>query len=679
MKRFFTLVIMCAALAFAGCDTYDDSGLVKKVDNLEQRVKSLEEAVERANGDIGTLRGLVDAFEQGVYVKTATPTAAGYVIELSDGRKLEIKHGSNGSNAPLIGVAKDSSTPSDETYYWTQTVGGETTFLKDGDNKIAASGRTPQIGVDAEGCWTIDGVRVGGGIKAEGEKGETGATGEKGDSFFQAVDTSDESFVIFTLANGTRITLPRGESQLYFQLPAHGITKAVNFGATADVTLTAVNIEYAEVLSVTEGWSAVLTFTSRSKKVAITAPAADAGSDEGRVIVVGLDKQGKTLMSLLKVVAVPDYTDPAGTFIVTEGNMGSQNGTVHYFDAAMNEYPAIYEKANDGRSPGNVLQDMWIDGNKAIFLSQNGGRLGGDGQIVVCDARTMQVEKIYNNLVFDRPAGKNSVGCPQHIAVVGNKAFIQYVDTAMESNSGIRVFDLTTGTLSADDIEGTYGTFAVSGALKGRMWVSRGFVVAALANAVVFIDPATATIVKRIDFPGRQVKGLVKAADGNFYAAVSGEFSGNLNAPSFTSDAVIVGFDHQAQEVYTQTLDGIKLPVATFQPTVNMCASFTAPHIYLLTQDKFSITDVDRFDYSTGTLDTKFISLGGYDALYGYMGVHPESGRLFVNQSISYMSTRVNIYDPSSPASPETLYNYVEASPAGVDFAYRFSTEFINK
>lgn len=691
MKRFFTICVVLAAMFLSGCSKYDDSALWNSVNDLDDRLAALEKTVARMNGDIESINSIVSTLEGGGMITDVKETAAGYEITVS-GRTapIVIRHGSkgedgddglkgeDGKDAPVIGVRQDD----DGKYYWTVTVDGQTTWLPDEENRLPVTGAdgkpgdkgmTPIMGVDSEGYWTVDY-----GTGAERLPGDIKAAGSEGDSFFERVDESGEDHVIIVLRSGAELVIPRNNATLVFTAPEDGLPVDVHYGANVTLSVSLNKMQYAEVLAVPAGWHGSMNFEDAT--VTVTAPVrwSSEVATEGKVSIIGLAENGQTMIAVQDIYVV-DYTHPDGTFVVTEGNMSNQNGTLHYFDQYMKEHSYIYENANDGRSPGNVLQDMWIAGDRTVLLCQNGGRNGGDGQVVVCDAHTMKADKIYNGLVFDRPAGSGNVGCPQHLAVVGDKAFIQFVDAAFESNSGIRVFDLSTGTLAGDDVEGTYGTFAQNGALKGRMWVSRGVVVAALANAVVFIDPLTEGIVNSIDFTG-QVKGIVKGADGNFHVAVSGDFEGAPNAVAAPDGAKIVGIDHEANILYTYDLpEGVKFPVATYQPSVSMGASFTQPHIYLVTGTSFSNTKADRFDYQTRTFTPAVVSFPGYDAIYGYMGVHPVTGRLFVGQSVAYSTTRINLFDPEATADPVAVYDYTEASPAGVDFAYRFSEEFINR
>lgn len=677
------LTAIALGMAFGGCSKYDDSALWKSVNDLDERLTALEKSVAQMNGDIRAIDALVATLEKGGMITDVKQTDEGYEITVSNSdTPIVVRNGENGApggDAPVIGVRKDT----DGRYYWTMTVNGTESWLPDEEHKLpvtgadgaaGAPGTTPVMGVDTEGYWTVD--------YGDGPRripGDIKATGTAGDSFFADLDESDEHYVVLRLKSGEQLVLPRNNATLAFVATPDGIPPHAYYGGSVTLPVTLRNIEFAELLSVPAGWSG--SFDPQNASVTLQAPAewsADTAT-EGKVSLIGLAANGQTLIAYQPVYVV-DFTHPEGTFVVTEGNMGSQNGTVFYFDQYMQAHPSVYEKANEGRTPGNVLQDMWLAGDRAVFLCQNGKGNGGDGQVVVCNAHTLKLEKAYDDLVFNRPEGSNNVGCPQHLAVVGDKAFIQYVDIALETNAGIRVFDLATGTLSSEDIEGSYGAFASEGALKGRMWVSRGMVVAGLAKAVLFIDPATGNILHRTDFGG-QVKGIVKGADGNFHVAVSGDFEG---APSYgapTPDGSrIVGLDHEGNILYTYDLpDGVRFPIATWQPSVSMCASFTQPYLYLVTGEEFSATSASRFNYETRTLTQEFVTLSGYNSIAGYMGVHPTSERLLVGQSVAYSSSSIGIFDPDAPAEPLAVFDYDEATPAGVDFAYRFSETFIAK
>ena len=56
-----------------------------------------------------------------------------------------------------------------------------------------------------------------------------------------------------------------------------------------------------------------------------------------------------------------------GTFVLIEGNMTSENGTIVYFDQHMRYHEKVYEEINDNEI-GNVLQDMYLPTARSTSL-----------------------------------------------------------------------------------------------------------------------------------------------------------------------------------------------------------------------------------------------------------------------------------------------------------------------
>ena len=145
------------------------------------------------------------------------------------------KDGQDGSSStPVIGVAQDT----DGVYYW--TLNGEW-LLDDNGNKLPVSGKdgqngtngsngqdgqngkdgiTPQLKIE-EGYWYISydngatWTQLGKATGEDGKDGQNGSNGtngkdgQDGDSMFQSV-TQDDSYVYFTLADGTVIKIAKG-------------------------------------------------------------------------------------------------------------------------------------------------------------------------------------------------------------------------------------------------------------------------------------------------------------------------------------------------------------------------------------------------------------------------------------------------------------------------------------
>lgn len=232
-KVWIACSMVCACMfGLSSCgDDYDDSELRGDIENLESRITAIEEWQKSVNTDIRSLQSLVEALEDKDYVMSVTPLedGTGYVISFLKSGNVTIKHGEQGEKGedgttPVISVKQDS----DGKHYW--TVNGE--WLLDNGNKMPVTGEkgdkgdkgdkgadaiAPQVRINTDtNLWEIstDGGKTwtSTGIKATGDKGNTGEQGPQGDAIFakDGIDyTSDHDNVIFTLVDGTKITLPR--------------------------------------------------------------------------------------------------------------------------------------------------------------------------------------------------------------------------------------------------------------------------------------------------------------------------------------------------------------------------------------------------------------------------------------------------------------------------------------
>lgn len=663
MRKVFTLlVLVLLGMASWSC-SYDDGKLWSEINGIKSQLATLNESVS-------SLQALVEALEKSKTISDVVETADGYTIVFSDKSSIRI---TNGTAAPEIGIDRYEGV-----YYW--TLGGKGNWLTDSDgNRIPVSGKdavAPVLAVDAEGYWTIDGVRM---KDAAGR--DVKASGQDGDAFFRSVsDTGTE--VVFELTDGQTITIPKTGAVFGFEQPEDGSGYHLfAFGERRKLALRMADVTTADFMNVPEGWTAALDLAGKS--VTVKAPAAaDGVSYSGGILtLIGIRASGETVFASAELCASVDFTDKEGTFVVCEGNMTSANGMLVWYDKTGREYKEVFEQANGGREIGNVLQDMYMADGRIYLLTQNGDNMGGAGRFVVCDARTMR--QIYADpLEVRTPEGK--AAWPQHLVVVSDKkAYVQYSESGMEATSGICVLTLDGNSVKVGPtIEGTFGAFTTEGAIKTRMVYSRGKLFAGCGHSVVIIDPATDAVVKRISYEGRQVKGIVKGADGNIYFALAGTFTGNQNmGATFTSAARIVGIDTEGTVVSESDLpEDVRFPVATWSPAIGMCASFTEPCLYFVDTDDFMSSTVARYNYTTRTTDVHYLS--GNETVYGILGQHPTTGKLWVGKS-TFVTSTIHVYDTTGDVPvQEQIYSYATqkgASPAGVDFTYRFMPEYINK
>lgn len=245
-------VLMIAVFFCVSCaESFDDTLLSGKIDNLEKRVSDLEDMCARMNTNITSLQQLLNASQNNVYITSVNPFniggESGYIISFSNSSSVTIYNGKDGSDgkdgvsgqdgkdgkdgsdgvSPVIGVRKDS----DGIYYWTingewlldesgskiKAVGSDGRDGKDGsdgkdgalgqdgsDGKDGRDGVTPEFKIE-DGFWWIS--------YDDGESwtnlgNAKGADGQNGDSFFREI-AQDEINVYLAMADGTMFVIPK--------------------------------------------------------------------------------------------------------------------------------------------------------------------------------------------------------------------------------------------------------------------------------------------------------------------------------------------------------------------------------------------------------------------------------------------------------------------------------------
>ena len=284
MKKIIYLLVICISVFFAVCK---DDDLQKQVDELEQRVITLETLCAQMNTNISSIQTIIEALKQQDYITGVNPVeentvVIGYTITFAKNKPITIYNGENGS---FLGARKDS----DGVYYW--VLDGDWLFDDDGE-KMQVSGVTPQLKIE-NGRWFVS-IDTG---KTWNDVGQ--ATGE---SFFKEVDNSAEDFVRFVFADGSEIQVPKKT------------TFAISFSETLPVKITAgETVEIAYTLSqgnektlvkamTSNGWKATVNKKDNlSGTLSITAPTP---ITDDEVLVFISDGKEKTVMSAISFCIV---------------------------------------------------------------------------------------------------------------------------------------------------------------------------------------------------------------------------------------------------------------------------------------------------------------------------------------------------------------------------------------
>lgn len=620
MKRLFTLFTVLLLGASMWSCQYDDDDLWKEIDGLKTQLTEL-------NKEVSTLQTLVDALRQSKTITDVKETDDGYTITFNDNTTVSIANGKNGQNAPEIGIDLF-----EDTYYW--TLGGKGNWLTDaGENKIPVAGEdghTPQMAVDDEGYWTVDGVRI-----KDASGNDVKASGRDGDAFFASV-VEDGDGVTFTLTDGTTFVIPKASATAFgFVLPADDYTYfTFGFGEEKTLALHAEEVVAADFMNVPQGWTATLNLAEKS--VAVTAPASGGMTCvEGIISLVGIDKKGETVLASVGVCAV-DYSDPDGTFVLNEGNMSSEDGSIIYIAPTGKVIDRAYWRMN-GTTLGNTTQDLFIAGDKMYVIAQNGNRDGGDGTLVVADAGTLKRTAAYNDEL-------SGLSWPTHIAVVGKTAYIR-------DNKGVSAFDLDTKALTF--VEGT------TGALKNRMAVVGDKVFVPASKSVLAIR--NGAVVQTVAFTGA-VSGVVKSDDGNLWVSCT-------TSPAQISKVSAADYSI----VQTNTLGDQKVGAGW---GASPAISAKGDEIYFSN----ATSKICRHTFSTN--QTEYLTdvkdhISNVGVVYNNLAVHPRTGEVYFNSikgyGLDFLTNDITVFDFSA-AIPLLKHDYKDYThfPAGFFFTAGF-------
>ena len=278
MKKILNIIILFAAVVFCGCSDFDDSELRGRIDGYKNRIEALKAKAETLGKQLADLSYLTN----GNVITTVSQDADGkYVVTYKDNKDVEhtvvLATMDDIVDVPIIGVKLDENG----VYYWTKCIDGEITWLTDDDGeKFPVSGYTPTISVDADGCWTVDGVQI---LDASGNpiKATTDAT-----SVFRSAELDGDGNFSLTLGDGSTITL-RVFNSLNLKLDAMPVTTVADPSKSITVSyeLSGEAKETAIVaVAKAEGLDAVIDRDAKTVTVSF-----DASFSRGTVIVMAYD------------------------------------------------------------------------------------------------------------------------------------------------------------------------------------------------------------------------------------------------------------------------------------------------------------------------------------------------------------------------------------------------------
>lgn len=481
-KNLQLLILLLSGILLFSCE-YDDSYLRDEIGKIKDELSQLKEQTN-------SLKTIVDALNEGKVITNTEMLGnnKGYKITFNDGTHIEIL---NGEKAPVIGVKEE-----DGVYYWTITTNGKTEYLTDSkDNKLPVTGNAPELNIDADGYWIMNNERI---KDANGKEVKA-----QGDSFFTDI-VEDDNTVTFVMADGKTIVIPKsGGTYLSFDNPNNEPFFLFKLGVRKDLKFSLANITDLEIVSKPEGWTADIHLPNRA--VNVLAPSTSAFGI-GDIKIQGIDSKGLVYQAIVKVgIEGKIFGDPKGTFILNEGNMTTENGSLIYITPADDIMNRVYYNAN-GTELGNTSQDLYINNGKMYIISQNGNNNSAatgkvnDGMLVVINAETLTREKAYNKEV-------SKLSWPSHIAVLNEENIF------IRDNNGVYIFNRTTEELKL--VEGT------KGAAKNDMAVVDGKVYVISGKRILVLEADSYSVSKDVDM-GSNITGLLRTKDNGLWVSTTG-------------------------------------------------------------------------------------------------------------------------------------------------------------
>lgn len=578
-------------------DDFDDSSIWEEIDRIKTDLETLEQQVS----------SLQTALGNGALITEVTPTTDGYEIRFSDGSKITVKNGRDGATGPdgedaaQIGVREE-----DGTLYW--TLGGEFITAPGTDEKIpvtGADGRTPALGIDDEGYWTVDGERIAGtdGLPVKAE----------GDSFFSKVeDTADA--VIFTLADGSTIVIDKlVASSLFFTTSDPAFAPE---GTTATLTYEAEEVEFVEIFSIPEGWNASIDEAASTVMVSATAGTAANGE---RLKIVAADRSGHLLMAAARLY----HTLPQGGFYVyNEGQFGKTPASLNYRCDGM-WFSRVYAAVNPDRPLGNT-GTVWV-------------RNAANGMTYFTAKDTHFLVETDAALQYRSELGS------QYKSIFGQMMSFAAFDAAtgyVTAQNGVFRVNLDPLELGDRIFEGRNG--------GADLCVENGKLYFIFSDRVYVYDPTAGQAPRQI---AAASTGFVRTNDGMLWAAGASQLV--RIAPQDDSVKAIPSEDY---EIYYNSM--------AYTPC-SIAASPNGESIYFLAKKGSGFSSagkaLGKYDTASGQFSELWALPDGYSVYGSGIRVDPESGDIYVTYTkdgwgANYLKTYIAILTPDGAVEETVPY-----------------------
>lgn len=442
-------------------------------------------------------------------------------------------------------------------------------------------------------------------------------------------------------------------------------------GTSDTIEFKSENVRSIYCENVPENWE--VSPCSNNNGIAITVPATADGADMtnsmNTINIVFEGDGGKTLSQEIKCYAIYSFDDPNGAFVLNEGNMTTENGSLIYITPEGYIVDDVYKKVN-GTELGNVCQDMAFFDSKIYIISQNGdenpvgSEFQNDGMLVILDAKTLKKIDSYKKEELSQ------LSWPSHIAVLDEEHV--YIrdngiykeddeDTSEENIPNGRIWRLNTKDRSVTLIKGT------SGAPKSRFVKVNnklythlnGFLIKLLEISADSDEAKSTTL----SYSAKKIYGLCASEKGELWTI--SQYQSN-------------GFIYYVERINEQAKME-RVAKISYEPNTGASGSAIAAWgDYVYYAYDTSIFQVDaNSESSEEASDVEIIDVSSFDKnareLYNNFDINPENGNIFINSIKAvgnfYTTNHIWVFNPDKGFG-EPLYKFSDHTrfPAGTFF-----------
>lgn len=463
-------------------------------------------------------------------------------------------------------------------------------------------------------------------------------------------------------------------------------------GGSCEIQFKADQVQELTV-NASDGWT---TETDLQKGVVkVTAPDAGTSGNQQYKMVLTAHSGAESIQSKeIWFYCVQNFNDPKGTFVLNEGNMTTENGSLSYITPEGYIVDDAYKLVN-GTELGNVTQDLCIHDGKIYIISQNGDRnpvgseFQNDGMLVIADAKTLKKVDAFKKEEL------KGLTWPSHIMVLDEEhVYIRDNGVAQGDNGSGKIWRLNTRDRSLTEVQHTTGVpksplYERNGKIytynhENKFGFLNYFYILEIAAGT---DEATVYSVSTGDYVPVNI--LPAQKENTFWTLIKKddkeEVAYKLTQASLREVNKTVSILYPSS-VLEDTPNSGSSGVMLVSPSDDTFYYTSATYLIKGSYAEKSAGDASGIQIEVSTEAVADLSELDSNAriVYNGMGIHPETGHLYINtikgMGGSYTTNTIWEFDPAQGfTTPANQWNNYTNFPAGFFFPASANRLFYSK